>query len=391
MLVRLTLVALFGCGIPTWAAAQAPSSIRGVVQDESGGVLPGAAITVVRPVTGLVRETVSAADGAFTITNLPLDQYTLTVTVDGFDAFTTTVALRSSVPQELIIVLRVATQAAVVEVRPDAPLVDPTLTGTRAQVSFVGIEQLPAPVGSRGIESALVSLPGFAQDMPYFCLRVPTGGGKTFLAASAVALVNTHLLATEHSVVLWLVPSDAIREQTLKALRQPGHPYHHALKQAGAVTVMDLDEAKSVTRATLDTSTVVIAPAAFAARSTSAVRPLSMAFMRPTPPAWTTVASTTCGSIASLTTKSPVAPAMCSAGRDPSRRVVTMDDDVFHPCRRCMPAVSTPKCARRCSTQSPIRSSPTPPTASVRSPIFAAAIAAVPAAPETASVISSSG
>ena len=45
-------------------------------------------------------------------------------------------------------------------------------------------------------------LPGFAPDMPYFCLRVPTGGGKTFLAASAVALVNTHLLRGEHSVVL---------------------------------------------------------------------------------------------------------------------------------------------------------------------------------------------
>lgn len=101
-------------------------------------------------------------------------------------------------------------------------------------------------------------LPGFATDMPYFCLRVPTGGGKTFLAASSVALANTHLLRSEHSVILWLVPSDAIREQTLKALRQLDHPYHQALREAGAVTVMDLDEAKSVTRATLDTSTVVI-------------------------------------------------------------------------------------------------------------------------------------
>ena len=101
-------------------------------------------------------------------------------------------------------------------------------------------------------------LPGFAGSMPYFCLRVPTGGGKTFLAASSIALVNARLLHSEHSVVLWLVPSDAIREQTLRALRQQDHPYHLALREAGAVTVMDLDEAKSVTRATLDTSTVVI-------------------------------------------------------------------------------------------------------------------------------------
>lgn len=39
-------------------------------------------------------------------------------------------------------------------------------------------------------------LPNFPADMPYFCLRVPTGGGKTWLAAKSVALVNTHLLHT---------------------------------------------------------------------------------------------------------------------------------------------------------------------------------------------------
>lgn len=101
-------------------------------------------------------------------------------------------------------------------------------------------------------------LAGFPPDMPYFCLRVPTGGGKTWLAAKSVALVNTHLLRCEHSVILWLVPSKPIREQTLKALKDRNHPYHAALREAGPVTVLDLDEAKSVTRATLDTSTTVI-------------------------------------------------------------------------------------------------------------------------------------
>ncbi len=101
-------------------------------------------------------------------------------------------------------------------------------------------------------------LSGFPPDMPYFCLRVPTGGGKTWLAAKSVQLANTHLLRTEHSVILWLVPSKPIREQTLRALRDRLHPYHAALREAGPITVMDLDEAKSVTRATLDTSTTVI-------------------------------------------------------------------------------------------------------------------------------------
>ena len=101
-------------------------------------------------------------------------------------------------------------------------------------------------------------LSGFATDMPYFCLRVPTGGGKTWLAAKSVALVNTHLLRMPHCVVLWLVPSKPIREQTLRGLKDTQHPLHAALREAGPVTVLDLNEAKAVTRATLDTSTVVI-------------------------------------------------------------------------------------------------------------------------------------
>ena len=99
---------------------------------------------------------------------------------------------------------------------------------------------------------------GFEKGMPYFCLRIPTGGGKTWLAAKSVALVNAHLLQNEYSVILWLVPSKAIREQTLRALKNREHPYYAALQDAGTVTVMDLSEAKSLTRATLDTSSVII-------------------------------------------------------------------------------------------------------------------------------------
>ncbi|MDP1620428.1 MAG: DEAD/DEAH box helicase family protein, partial [bacterium] len=126
---------------------------------------------------------------------------------------------------------------------------------------FQACHELPSPsiaftatterLWGRGL--AYHPLPGFPADMPYFCLRVPTGGGKTWLAAKSAALVNTHLLRCEHSVILWLVPSKPIREQTLRALRDRHHPYHIALREAGPITVLDLDEARSVTRATLDT------------------------------------------------------------------------------------------------------------------------------------------
>ncbi len=77
--------------------------------------------------------------------------------------------------------------------------------------------------------------------MPYFCLRVPTGGGKTWLAAKSVALANTHLLRVPHSVVLWLVPSKTIRDQTVRGLKDCQHPLNAALSEAGPLTVLETE------------------------------------------------------------------------------------------------------------------------------------------------------
>jgi len=109
-----------------------------------------------------------------------------------------------------------------------------------------------------GLSLSYNPLPGFPADTPYFCLRIPTGGGKTWLAAKSVSLVNTHLLRCRHSVILWLVPSKSIRDQTIKALKDHGHPYHEALREANGFTVLNLEEAKSVTPETLNSSTTII-------------------------------------------------------------------------------------------------------------------------------------
>ncbi|MCF6229019.1 MAG: DEAD/DEAH box helicase family protein, partial [Planctomycetes bacterium] len=96
--------------------------------------------------------------------------------------------------------------------------------------------------------------------VPYVCLRVPTGGGKTLLAAHAISAITSEWLKTQHSLCLWLVPSNAIREQTLNALRDKDHPYRQALDSHfnDKVEVMDIDEALSVTRSTLDGATCII-------------------------------------------------------------------------------------------------------------------------------------
>ncbi|MCS6288308.1 MAG: DEAD/DEAH box helicase family protein [Nitrospira sp.] len=100
---------------------------------------------------------------------------------------------------------------------------------------------------------------GLGPDMPYVCLRVPTGGGKTLLACYAAGLAQRQFMRAERAVVLWLVPSNTILDQTADALRDPHHPYRRALELAcGAVEVMTIDEALRLSRAVIDGQTVVI-------------------------------------------------------------------------------------------------------------------------------------
>ena len=104
-----------------------------------------------------------------------------------------------------------------------------------------------------------VSVAGMKPQKPYVCLRVPTGGGKTLLACHAAGLAMTDFMQAERAVVLWLVPSNTILDQTADALRDPRHPYRRALELAcGSVEVVTIEEALRLPRAAVDGQTVVI-------------------------------------------------------------------------------------------------------------------------------------
>src|SRR5690606_5093649 len=60
-------------------------------------------------------------------------------------------------------------------------------------------------------------------------------------------------------LVIWLVPSDPIRTQTLHALRTPGELLHEDMRSLfGAVNVLDIEQALSVQPATLDTAPTIL-------------------------------------------------------------------------------------------------------------------------------------
>ena len=65
--------------------------------------------------------------------------------------------------------------------------------------------------------------------VPHVCLKVPTGGGKTFIAANAIKPIFDSLPTMRAKAIVWLVPSDAILTQTYNALTNSSHPYREKI------------------------------------------------------------------------------------------------------------------------------------------------------------------
>ena len=71
------------------------------------------------------------------------------------------------------------------------------------------------------------------QGVPHVCIKVPTAGGKTFIAVNALRPIFesfTKVNPAHPKVVVWLVPSITILDQTIKALGSADHPYNLKLK-----------------------------------------------------------------------------------------------------------------------------------------------------------------
>lgn len=84
--------------------------------------------------------------------------------------------------------------------------------------------------GANRTESYKNNVPG----VPHVCAKVPTAGGKTYIAVHAIDPIFKAL--TRHNpqrsrFVVWLVPSVPILDQTLKTLSDPEHPYRKKLDQ----------------------------------------------------------------------------------------------------------------------------------------------------------------
>ena len=167
------------------AWAQATAGISGTVRDQSGGVLPGATITVTQADTGLVRTSVSNETGSYSLPNLPLGPYRLEATLSGFRTFAQTgIVLQVNANPVVNLVLAVGELAEAVQVTASAMLVDTRTAGVGTVVESQRIVELP--LNARQV-TQLITLSGLAvqnASSPAFSMntgvRISVAGGNDF-------------------------------------------------------------------------------------------------------------------------------------------------------------------------------------------------------------------
>lgn len=65
--------------------------------------------------------------------------------------------------------------------------------------------------------------------VPHVCVKVPTAGGKTFIACNAIKTIFDAFAYDKPKAVVWLVPSITILDQTIKNLKDTSHPYRQKI------------------------------------------------------------------------------------------------------------------------------------------------------------------
>jgi hypothetical protein len=132
---------------PLAAHAQSQATtgvIEGTVVDSSGGVLPGATVTLTNVETGFVREVVTDPDGRFRGLLLPLGGYRLTVSLTGFATYQREgIQLAVGQTANIPVTMQIASVAQEVTVTADSPVVETTRAEGATRINQAAVEGLP--------------------------------------------------------------------------------------------------------------------------------------------------------------------------------------------------------------------------------------------------------
>ncbi len=161
--VAAGMVLLAVWSLPVRAQVGATAQISGLVSDQSGAIVPNAKVKATQVATGLVRSTVTGADGLYVLPNLPVGSYQLEVQAGGFETYVQTgIVLQVSNAATINVTLRVGAARQQVEVAANASMVQTQTTSVASVMDNARI--LDLPLNGR-LATDLVMLTGMSTDM----------------------------------------------------------------------------------------------------------------------------------------------------------------------------------------------------------------------------------
>jgi len=163
----ILILTLFGAA--SLSAQKITGDISGDVTDASGAAIPNVVVTAVNGATGLTRSATTSNSGAYTLTELPIGTYKLTISSQGFKRLFA-MPLFPPVPRRAPTCFAGGPSQRTITVEGSAPLMD-TSPNDNNFVDSLKIETVP--LNGRDFNSLLAITPGVQ--------RAPGGG---FLAVS---------------------------------------------------------------------------------------------------------------------------------------------------------------------------------------------------------------
>jgi hypothetical protein len=197
----LTVLLLAIAALPVNSIGQTfRGGINGTVTDQSGAVIPGTQVTAVETNTNSVYKTVSSSAGDFAFSNLPLGNYSVTVTSKGFSSQKVNkITVSAGVIYTLPVKLSIDTALQTVEVSADALSIDTTTDVQTSVLPEAVVQNLPN--SGRDFTQMLSQTTGFA--------GLSTGGGAGLASVNGTRSnsINWQIEGTDNNDLWWNIPA----------------------------------------------------------------------------------------------------------------------------------------------------------------------------------------
>lgn len=135
-------------------------TIRGTIVDQNNAAIPNANVRLINVVSGFESAAITDASGEFVFNNLPLANYSLAVTANGFAAKNLSAEVRSNIPFFAKIELRVAGTNEVVQIAANDEIVDKVSTSTETRIDESRIERSANTQRGNGLQSLVATIAG---------------------------------------------------------------------------------------------------------------------------------------------------------------------------------------------------------------------------------------